>query len=95
MASRIDRDIINTGLNDLASRVKSDGVSVLVFNPLSWTRTGEVEFEVQFPLGAKDVRCHGPDGKPMPLEVLSNDWQTGRLRVRLLATEHTRHSATS
>ncbi len=85
VASRIDRDIINTGLSDIASRVVSDGVGVLVFNPLSWTRTGEVEFEVQFPLGAKEVGAIGPDGKPMPLEVLNNDWQTGRLRVRLLA----------
>ena len=86
VASRIDRDIIHMGLNDIASRVISNGVSVLVFNPLSWTRTGEVEFEVQFPLGAKDVSAIGPDGKPMPIEVLNNDWQTGRLRVRLLAT---------
>src|SRR5271165_2855141 len=86
VASRIDRDIIQTGLNDIASRVVSNGMGVLVFNPLSWMRTGEVEFEVQFPTGAKDVGAIGPDGKPMPIEVLSNDWQTGRLRVRLLAT---------
>jgi alpha-mannosidase len=86
-ASRIDRDVIQAGLNDIASRVRSDGVSVLVFNPLSWTRTGEVEFEVQLPLGETDVSAIGPDGKPMPIEVLNHeDWRTGRLRVRLLAT---------
>ena len=49
VASRIDSDMIHVGLNDIASRVKSDGVSVLVFNPLSWTGTDEVEVDVQLP----------------------------------------------
>src|SRR5450755_4221223 len=40
VASRIDRDSIQTGLSDIASRVISPGVSVLIFNPLSWTRRG-------------------------------------------------------
>src|SRR5208283_3780076 len=48
-ASRIDRDMINNALADLAARVNSPGVSVLVFNPLSWARTGEVEAEIQLP----------------------------------------------
>ena len=40
-ASRFEqRHRLTPALNDIASRVKSDGVSVLVFNPLSWTRTG-------------------------------------------------------
>ncbi len=85
VASHIDNDIIRDGLNDIASHVKSDGVSVLVFNPLSWTRTDEVEFDAQFPTAVKDVGAIGPDGKPMPLQVLSNDLQTGRMRLRLLA----------
>jgi alpha-mannosidase len=96
VASRIDRDIIHMGLKDIASWVRSDGVSVLVFNPLSWARTDEVEFEVQFPTPPivrmplpapkKDVGAIGPDGKPMPIEVVDDHWQTGRMRVRLLAT---------
>ncbi len=85
IASRIDRDIIDSGLADIASRVKSDGVSVLVFNPLSWTRTDEVQFDAQFPTPVKEVGAVGPDGKGMPLEVLSTDPQTGRIRLRLLA----------
>ena len=85
VASRIDRDMIHAGLNDIASRVKSDGVSVLVFNPLSWTRTDEVEFEAQFAGLVKEVAAIGPDGKPMPVEVLNNDPQTNSVRLRLLA----------
>jgi alpha-mannosidase len=86
VASRIDNDIIQRGLKDIASRVLSDGVSVLVFNPLSWTRTGEVEFEVQFPTGVKDVSAVEPGGTTIPMEVLNYDWSTGLMRVRLLAT---------
>jgi alpha-mannosidase len=86
VASRIDNDIIQVGLKDIASRVLSDGVSVLVFNPLSWTRTGEVEFEVQFPTGVKDVSAVEPGGTTIPMEVLNYDWSTGLMRVRLLAT---------
>ncbi len=87
IASRIDRDIIDSGLSDIASHVQSDGVSVLVFNPLSWTRTEEVEFDVQFPTPVKQLSAIGPDSKGMPLEVLSTDPQTGRMRLRLLAKD--------
>src|SRR5271165_5156592 len=85
VASRMDRDMIHVALADIASRVKSDGVSVLVFNPLSWTRTEEVEFEAQFPTAVKAVGAIGPDAKGMRAEVMSNDAETGRVRVRLLA----------
>ncbi len=87
VASRIDRDIIESGLSDIASRVKSDGVSVLVFNPLSWMRTEEVELEAQFASGVEHVEAVGPDGKPMRVEVLSNDPLTNRVKLRLLAKD--------
>ena len=59
VASRIDHDTINNALADLASRVKSDGVSVLVFNPLSWARTGEVEVDMQLPAGLRHFALEG------------------------------------
>ena len=65
VASRIDNDMITPALDDIASRVKSDGVSVLVFNPLSWTRTEEVEVDAQFP-------------KPSPLGVHREDAEWAR-----------------
>jgi alpha-mannosidase len=85
VASRINNDIIRTGLNDLASRVKSDGVSVLVFNPLSWKQTGEVQFTAQFPAATKGVTAIDPNGKVLPVEVLQNDPQNGWVVLRLLA----------
>ncbi len=62
VASRIDRDMIHAGLNDIASRVKSDGVSVLVFNPLSWARTEEVEADVQLPADVQHFRLEDAEG---------------------------------
>jgi alpha-mannosidase len=85
VASRINNDIIRTGLNDLASRVKSDGVSLLVFNPLSWKQTGEVQFTAQFPAATKGVTAIDPNGKVLPVEVLQNDPQNGWVVLRLLA----------
>ena len=38
--SRITFEVDRIALHDIASRVKSDGVSVLVFNPLSWIADG-------------------------------------------------------
>ena len=83
--SRFSNDTIYAALDDLASRVKSDGVSVLVFNPLSWARTDEVEFEAQFPQPVMAISAVGPDGKRMRSEVLSDDPQTGQVRMRVLA----------
>ncbi len=85
VATRIDSDIIHAGLADIASHVKSDGVSVLVFNPLSWPRTDVVEVEAQFPQPVKGVLGVDTDGSPLPASVISNDASTGRVRIRLLA----------
>ena len=89
VASRIDRDMIHAGLNDIASRVKSDGVSVLVFNPLSWARTDEVEVEVQFPTlpSPLSVIAIDPNKTPLMSEVVSSDPATGQVKVRILATD--------
>ena len=78
IASRIDNDIISGGLRDIAAQVKSDGVGVLVFNPLSWVRTDEVEVEAQFPSEVMSVAAVGPDGKAVPIEVLES-WCSGNV----------------
>jgi alpha-mannosidase len=83
--SRITFDVSRLALNDIASRVKTDGVSVLVFNPLSWNQTGEVQFTVQFPTAKKAVTAIDSNGKALPVEVLQNDPENGWLVLRLLA----------
>ncbi|HZM12012.1 MAG TPA: glycoside hydrolase family 38 C-terminal domain-containing protein, partial [Candidatus Limnocylindrales bacterium] len=83
-ASRIDRDMIHVGLNDIASRVKSDGVSVLVFNPLSWTRTDEIEADIQLPSETQHFYLQDSEG-PVPFEVLSSKQENNWMRLRMLA----------
>jgi alpha-mannosidase len=86
---RFSGDATRAVMNDLAARVQSGGTSVLVFNPLSWTRTGEIEVEAQFtnlpsPLGMIVV---APDKTPLMSEVLSSDPATGRVKVRVLVND--------
>jgi len=82
---RVNRGVIHDGLTDLASRVNSPGVSVLVFNPLSWTRTDQIDVEAQFPGPVRGVTAVDPDGKPVLTHVLSVDSQTNRVKLRILA----------
>jgi|HubBroStandDraft_4_1064222.scaffolds.fasta_scaffold00124_18 alpha-mannosidase len=85
---RFSNDTTQAALNDMASRVKTDKASVLIFNPLSWKRTGQLEFDVQFPQPVDGVLATDTDtGLPVPAEVVSHDNATGRARVRLLAQD--------
>ncbi|HEY4933632.1 MAG TPA: glycoside hydrolase family 38 C-terminal domain-containing protein, partial [Terriglobales bacterium] len=86
---RFSNDTMSAELDDLAVRVKteSDGVSVLVFNPLSWERTEEVEFAAQFPGPVEDVAATTPTGMPMLAEVITSDPNTGRVKLRVLAEQ--------
>ncbi len=91
--SRFSNDTIHAALNDIASHVKSDGVSVLVFNPLSWPRTEEVEVEVQFPnlpspLGIIAGDPSAERDKMWVLsDIVSSDPATGKVRLRILASD--------
>jgi alpha-mannosidase len=84
VAVRIDRDMIRLGLNDIASRVKSDGVSVLVFNPLSWARTDEVEADIQLPAEIRHFRLEEANG-PVAFAIVSSNHENNWMRLRLLA----------
>ncbi len=81
----IGHKIERTALSDLAARVNTPSTSVLVFNPLSWARSDEVDAEVQFPGRVQHLSAIAPDGKSLPVEILSNDPQTNRAKLRILA----------
>ncbi len=91
--SRFSNNTINAALNNIASRVKSDGVSVLVFNPLSWPRTEEVEVEAQFPTlpSPLGIIASDPSAERDKMWVLSNivssDAATGKVKLRILASD--------
>jgi alpha-mannosidase len=76
---------IDAALKDVAAHVNSPGLSVLIFNSLSFTRTDEVDVEAQFPNAVENVRVIGPDDKPMPSYVFSTDPRTNRVKVSILA----------
>src|SRR5450755_2674405 len=85
---RFSKDTTRAALDELAARVKSDDVGVLILNPLSWTRTGPVEIDVQLPeplagLSAWDVNRKAP----VLSEIVSRKDSTGRARVRLIADD--------
>jgi alpha-mannosidase len=82
---RANRDIISGALTNLAGRVNSPGVALLVFNSLSWPRTEEIEAETQLPKPTTSVSAYNADGKALPSQTLSVDSKTGRVRLRILA----------
>ena len=65
----------------------ASGVGVLVFNPLSWTRTGAVDFDVQFPAPVPSVSAVAPDGKQIIVHMVSQDKQTGRAHLQMIAED--------
>ena len=85
--SRFSNDTIHAAMNNIASHVKSDGVSVLVFNPLSWPRTEEVEVEAQMAQETKAIAVRDDRGELAFGRVVDSDAATGRIRVRFLAED--------
>ena len=85
--SRFSNDTIRAALNDIASHVKSDGVSVLVFNPLSWARTEEVEVEAQMPEAFKSIEPKNEKGESVRALIVDDDTSNNRIRLRLLVPD--------
>ena len=80
-------ETMNAALNDLATRVKTDDITVLIFNPLSWKRTGPVEVDVQFPEPLEAISAIDSNGKTLRVLAVSQDRQTDRARLRMIATD--------
>ncbi|MHB8717580.1 MAG: glycoside hydrolase family 38 N-terminal domain-containing protein [Candidatus Dormibacteria bacterium] len=76
-AERRANDELRGALSRLAELVTTEGPSVIVFNPLSWSRDALVEREL--PAG---VRLASHDGAEVPCEVVGHS--DGRERQRLL-----------
>src|SRR5271166_46952 len=84
---RFSQDTTQSALNDMASSVKTDDVSVLVFNPLSWKRTGPIEVDVQFPEPLQAIFAIDSNGKTEHVAAVSQDKQTNRARLRMIARD--------
>ena len=86
---RIGNEALAGALAELADRADTsgEGVPVVIFNPLNWTRTEGVEVEVQFPKPVTGIEVIGAGGKPAFAEIVAQDAATHRVRVRFVAEE--------
>jgi alpha-mannosidase len=84
VSDRISNDISQKALNDIAANVKTDGPSIIVFNPLPWSRTAVVETQVQMSVEGGDITGVSSNGKSVLVETLGNESTNNRLRLRLL-----------
>ena len=67
------KGILDNSLQSLASKVSTQdqkGIPVIVFNSLSWERTGLVSAEMKFdPQQARSIRVHSKKGKKIPVQL--------------------------
>ncbi len=77
-------EISAKALKTIAARIDTraaQGVPVLVFNPLAWTRSGNVTVDVQMPGPTADVSVLDAHGTVLPSEVLSKDATTNTFHL--------------
>jgi alpha-mannosidase len=72
-------------LREVDANAQSEGVPVLIFNPLSWPRTDVTEVEAQLPAAARQILVVDSTGKPAETQLLSLDAETHRAKFLLLA----------
>jgi alpha-mannosidase len=81
--------ILAQSLDTLVARINTEGagVPVILFNPLSWTRTGVTEVKAQFPSPVADVLVRDASGAVLPSTIIARDDTTHTVNVRLLAKD--------
>jgi alpha-mannosidase len=94
-----DYDVVHWTANDATRHALGDidghintqvaaGVPLLVWNPLSWTRTDLVQATVQMPHAeARGVSVLDASGKPLPMQVLSTDNNTHTYNILVQARD--------
>jgi alpha-mannosidase len=75
-------DMTRDALNEIAAHANTqgEGVPVVVFNSLSWERTGVLEAEAQLPSAASGIEVADPSGHLVPSQLLSIDADTHRAK---------------
>ncbi len=79
-AAGID-EVMRRGLSQLADQIQTEGEDLIVFNPLSWKRSGLVRFQVNEGATLTDVAT----GQPQPYEV--SEARDGYATIRFWAQE--------
>jgi alpha-mannosidase len=86
---RVGNEVLSGALDELGAHIqtKGPGVPVIVFNPLSWSRTDVVEVTVQFPEPVSEIDVRDPNGQPMLADIFERAAETNRLKVRFIAED--------
>jgi alpha-mannosidase len=74
-SKRIAQDELQARLHNVVSKIdtRGDGIALVVFNSLSWPRTDIATANIGFSGGSmRDVRVIGPDGQPVPAQILES-----------------------
>jgi alpha-mannosidase len=85
---RAANEITTGSLHELAAYVNTqgNGVPVILFNPLSWSRTEAVELEAQLPSSTREIEVVDAAGKPADVQLESIDKEN---RAKFLLLSHT------
>jgi alpha-mannosidase len=85
-ASLESGQILDTSLDSLTARIDTQGPGVpfVVFNPLSWERTGPVTLEVHTPASGHELEAVDGAGKPLLSQVISADAGTERTKLQVM-----------
>ena len=84
-------DATSNALHTLSAEINTKtiaGTPVVVWNPMAWQRTDLVTFDVQLsdkPTGG--VAVLDPQGKPLPVQVLSSKTETNNYRLLVKASD--------
>ena len=79
--------ITNSALDEILAHINTqgDGVPVVVFNSLSWTRTEVIEVDVQLPGPTRQIEVADGSGHRIESQLLSLDVATNRARILVLS----------
>ncbi len=78
--------LLNQGLEYIGARVNTTGpgIPVMVYNPVSWPRSGIVEATVRFMEPVEDFDIRDLQGKPLLFQKLGSDEQKQEWRILVL-----------
>ena len=88
--NRIDDEVSRKALETVSAHIDtraSQGVPVVVFNPLAWNRSGFVNISVQLPNATADVSVLSASGQVLPSEVISRNAAMNTFAIRLFARD--------
>jgi alpha-mannosidase len=85
--SRAANEVAHGTLKEVIAHINTqgEGVPIVTFNSLSWSRTEVIELEAQLPRPTAGIAVVDSAGKPAESQLLSIDSETHRARLLLLA----------